>query len=371
MTNKHTSDDVPENEHEHETAVRALTDLALECARKKVPVVELQREVRKHLLKKHDDVLYDAIEETRDMADGTYGLLRETVEESSATVHLRGRPVRGEAPEMEINAFAIPVFVRSTGGMKPEQGFDDQPAYEELLESFTARGLESEGARVVLIQHWYDLAEIDRISYSNLHEIVREVAHGMDEKKVKPMPALERSMSGWDGASFAADDEALELRFLLGFSLKRADDPFYVVPSNEAKADAYFEQRMERYRDWTGFAGPLLARLAAPGREIELSFLYQDLFHGAKEQGANELFMLQMMADVRALLEEHGVAAADAVAVIGRADDDIGYVVRTQLRSAGGQELGTFDKPLDVPEQFDAMAADIEDALASLGIRKG
>ncbi|HEU4851260.1 MAG TPA: hypothetical protein VFT37_03790 [Telluria sp.] len=368
MTNKHIPDDAPDTDADDEAAVRALTDLALECARKKTPVAELQKEVRKHLLKKHDDVLYDAIDEAREMADGTYALLRDTVEESSATVLLRGRSARGDAPEMEINAFAIPVFVRSTGGLKPEQGFEDQPAYEQLLESFTARGLESEGARVVLIQHWYDLAEMDRITYSNLNEIVREVAHGMDEKKVKPMPALERSMSGWDGAQFAPDDEALELRFLLGFSLKRADDPFYTVPASEAKADAYFEQRMERYREWTDFAEPLLARLAAPGRAIEMSFLYQDLFFGAKEQGANELFMLQLLADVRAVLEERGLGGGDATAALVRADD--GYAVRAQLRDASGELIGEFDKPLDVPEQFDEAAADMEDALASLGIRK-
>ena len=364
MTKKHQSEPAPEQEVDEEAAVRALTDLALSCARAKTPEAELQREVRKLLLKKHDDVLYDAIEEARGMADRTWSLLRETVEEASSNVLLR--PRRPDAPGMEISAFAIPLFVRSTGGLKLEEGFNDQQAYEALLESFMARGLESPDARVVLIQHWYDLAEMDRISYSGLHEIVREVAQGMDEKKVRPMPALERSMSGWDAAPFEAGDEALELRFLLGFALKRADDKFYAVPEDEAKADAYFERRMERYREWTGFAMPLLARLLAPGRDVEMNLLYQDLFFGAKEQGAAELAMLRMIAGVRELLEERGLDAHAVETHIAVADD--GHVVRAELR-AGGEVFGAFDKPLESPDQADSAIADVEDALASLGIR--
>lgn len=368
MTKKITPEDAPDHEVDDEEMVRALTDLALECARKKTGVAELQREVRKHLLKKHDDVLYDAVEEARDMADGTHALLRETIEESASTVLLRSRQARGDTTDMEINAFAVPLFVRSTGGLQVGQGFEDQQAYEQLLESFTAQGLESQDARVVLIQHWYDLAEMDRISYSNLHEIVREVAGGMDERKVKPMPALERSMSGWDSAPFAPDDEALELRFLLGFSLKRVDDKFYTVPKGEAQADDYFERRMERYREWTGVARPLLARLLAPGREIELSFLYQDLFYGAKEQGANELFMLRMMAEARGLLEEQGLDPASVTASIDAADE--GYVVRAELRTSSGEVLASFDRPLDSPEQLQVVAEDVADALASVGIQR-
>lgn len=367
MTKKQNSDSGPDLDHDidDEAAVRALTDLALECARKKADVADLQREVRKYLLKKHDDVLYDALEEARDMADGTHALLRETVEESASTVLLRSRQARRDVPDMEINAFAIPLFVRSTGGLRAADGFNDQPAYEELLESLTRQGLESPDARVVLIQHWYDLTEMDRISYSNLHEIVREVAGGMDERKVRPMPALERSMSGWDDVPFAPDDEALELRFLLGFSLKRVDDAFYAVPKGEAQADAYFERRMERYRAWTETSEALLARLLAPGRDIAISFLYQDLFFGAKEQGASELFMLRMLADARALLEERGLDPASVSATIAAADE--GHVVRAELH-AGGELLAAYDKPLEAPEQLDVAAADVAEALASLGI---
>ncbi|HEY1042503.1 MAG TPA: hypothetical protein VGE60_01435 [Telluria sp.] len=356
----------PDHDADDEAAVRALTDLALECARKQAGVSGLRREVRKHLLKKHDDVLYDAVEEARDMADGAHALLRDTIEESASTVLLRSRQARGDEPDMEINAFAIPLFVRSTGGLRLNEGFGDQPAYEELLESFTRDGLESPDARVVLVQHWYDLAEMDRISYSNLHDIVREVAGGMDERKVRPMPALERSMSGWDEMPFAPDDEALELRFLLGFSLKRVDDAFYAVPKGEAQSDAYFERRMERYRAWTGSAEALLARLLAPGREVALSFLYQDLFFGAKEQGASELFMLRMLADARAVLDEGGLDAASVSAAIGPADD--GHVVRAELHSAAGEMLATYDKPLHSPDLLEEVVGEVAEALASIGI---
>lgn len=366
MTKKIPSEPVSEHEFDEEAAVRALTDLALACARARTPVAELQREVRKLLLKKHDEVLYDAIEEARGMADGTWNLLRETVEEASSNVLLRPRGGRPDAPEMEISAFAIPIFVRSTGGLKLDEGFNDQRAYEALLDSFTARGLESPDARVVLIQHWYDLAEMDRISYSGLNEIVREVAQGMDEKKIRPMPALERSMSGWDAAPFAESDQALELRFLLGFALKRAEDKFYAVPADEAKADDYFERRMERYREWTGFAQPLLARLLAPGREVEVNLLYQDLFFDAKEQGAEELAMLRMIAGVRELLEERGLEPHAVETHIALADDE--QVVRAELR-AGGETIGAFDKPLESPDQAEAAIAEVEDALASIGIR--
>ena len=50
------------------------------------------------------------------------------------------------------------------------------------------------------------------------------------------------------------------MRFLVGFALKRADDPFYAVPAGDAQADAFFDARMERYRDWTVKAAPLVAR---------------------------------------------------------------------------------------------------------------
>ena len=92
--------------------------------------------------------------------------------------------------------------------------------------------------------------------------------------------------------ALVVDDEAparSELRFLLGFALKREDDPFYQAPQEEAAADAYFAARMARYQEWTVQVSPLLQRCLAPaGADLEINFLYQDLFHGGKEQGMAE-----------------------------------------------------------------------------------
>jgi hypothetical protein len=112
-------------------------------------------------------------------------------------------------------------------------------------------------------------------------------------------------MRGWHASGYGPDDEAMELRFLLGFSLKHADDPFYKVPKGEAAADAYFEGRMARYRMWAGNIAPLLARCLSPHPgQVELNFLYQDLFYGAKGQGVAELAMLATLAEVNGRLDE-------------------------------------------------------------------
>ena len=128
--------------------------------------------------------------------------------------------------------------------------------------------------------------------------MLREVAATMSEKKMVDTPALAGSISGWTGGGFEPADDAMELRFLLGFARKRADDPFYLVPEDEEGADAYFAARMERYRQWTLEAAPLVqACLAADPASLSINFLYQDLFYGAKEQGMAEMAMLAMMSD--------------------------------------------------------------------------
>lgn len=351
----------PGDELDEEAAVRALTDLALDCVRGHADAAQLAREVRRHLLKKHDDVLYDAVEEARGLVEGTSTLLRDTVEEAAATVLIR----KEGAPDREINAFAIPLFVRSTGGLREGEAFSDDEAFDALLESFARDGLESPDAKVVLIRHWYDLDAFDRITYSTLHEIVREVAGGMDVRKVRPMPVLEQSMAGGVASDFAPDDSAMELRFLLGFSLKRADDPFYAVPKDAARAEAYFERRMDRYREWTVARAPLVSRLlAAPGRDIEISFLYQDLFFGAKEQAVDELFILQVMADASVAMEGAGVAPLQARATV--AQD--GAAAHALLLGPDGTQLAAFDKPVDGKEEGEAAAASLRDAFASLGV---
>jgi hypothetical protein len=323
---------------------------------------DLRHAVRRYLRQGKDAVLYGAIELARGEDVEAYRLLKEAVEEDAGTVLLR----KGDGPEMEINAFAIPLFVQSRGGLREAEGFLDEDAYAALLDSFTGAGLESPQARVVLVQHAYDLAEMERISASQLNAMVNEAAAAMSDKKMAEAPALLRSIAGWQPSSFGADDEAVELRFLLGFALKRADDPFYAVPAAGKKQDAWFEARMQRYQDWTVAAAPLVQRcLAGAGRagELRLNFQYQDLFYGALQQGRSEHWMLAMMAGFGAALD--GQADVRAVITLVETDDDAALGV--QLVGAAG-ELAHADRRLDVGDDVEAAIDDLRDALTTLGI---
>ncbi|MDQ1923354.1 hypothetical protein [Massilia pseudoviolaceinigra] len=327
--------------------------------------VDFGRLLRNALRKKNDEVLYGAIERTRYTDAGAYQLLRERTEEAAGSVTLR----RENGPEMEINAFALPVFVHSTGGLKEAEGFADGDAFEQLVESFKQGGLESPQATVVMISHAYDLDEVDAITYSHLNDMVRDAAGSMTEKKLVARPALERSMTGWAQTHFGPADKAVELRFLLGFAMKRADDPFYATPADEAAADAWFEARMERYRAWTVQAAPLVKRcLAADPSALELHFLYQDLFYGAKEQGVAELAMLQMITDVNAALEAGAVPAGEVRAVVGPAAVEDEMVMRVNLSDPAGVLLASLEKPLDVAADLQGEVDDLCDALGSLGM---
>lgn len=353
---------------------QALADLALVLAEREhvdeeeeqaaLPVKEeeFNRMLRNTLRKKNDEVLYGAIERARDADVGAYQFLRSRIEEASATVLLH----KEGAPAMEVNAFAVPLFVHSVGGLKEAEGFQDSEAFDDLVASFKQAGLESPDARVVMLAHAFDGDEADRITYSHLNDMAREAAATITEKKLVARPALERSMAGWSPTSFGEQDKAVELRFLLGFALKRADDPFYQVPGDEAKADAYFEQRMERYRAWTGQAATLVRRvLAAEPASVEVHFLYQDLFFGAREQAMAELAMLRMMAELGAAMDGHDGAVR---AIVGPADVDDAMVLRVCLLGEGAALLATSDKPLDLAADLQLEVDDICDALATLGI---
>jgi hypothetical protein len=322
--------------------------------------------VRNALRKKKDDVLYGAIELARFNDVGAYQLLRAHIEEAAATVVLR----REGAAAMEINAFAVPLFVHSDGGLKEAEGFQDGDAFDALVASFQQGGLESKDAKVVMVAHAYDLDEIDSISYCHLNEMLRDAAASMMDRKLIANPALERSILGWRISEFGPADKAVELRFLLGFALKRADDAFYTVPSGEAEADAFFETRMGRYRDWTVTAAPLVARcLAATPAALDLNFLYQDLFYGAKEQGMGELATLRMMSEVNAALEAGNVDPVQARADVGAAAEGEDLVLRVSLYGAGGALLAEIDKPLDVAADLQLEEDDVCDALAMIGVK--
>jgi hypothetical protein len=373
----------------HETAqdnddqsAQLLADLALDLAEQedsetsatmsaqlRQKEIDFHKLIRKTLHQKKDDVLYDAIERAKDADVGAYQYLRSNMEEASSTVFIR----HGAAPEMEINAFVIPLFVHSSGGLSEADGFQDQAAFDALVRSFQQCELESPKARVVLINHAYDVNEIDRITYSHLNEMVRDAWASMTDKKVAALPALERSMAGWSATSFGLDDAAVELRFLLGFALKRADDPFYQAPADEADADAWFAARMQRYQAWTQQVAPLVQRCLAPAaKPVALNFLYQDLFHGGKEQGLAEYFMLQMMAEINHALHKNGIAAQQVSAIVGPDDIDGAMVLRVNVHAvennARGALLASTEKPLDLAADLQLEVDDICDALDTIGI---
>ena len=323
---------------------------------------EFDRQLRNALRKKNDEVLYGAIEMARDEDVGAYEYLRNAIGEASATLVLR----REGKPAMEVTAFAVPVFVHSQGGLQQAHTFQDGDAFDALRDSFVKLGLESPDATVVLISHAYDPDEAGRITYSLLSDMTRDAAASMTEKKLVARPALEQSMPGWAGTSFSAADDALELRFLLGFAMKRADDPFYQVPADEAAADRYFDERMARYRQWTETATPLIKRCLGPQPDqLTLNFLYQDLFFSAREQGMAELDMLAMMAQLAAALARH---EGEVNAVVAPADTDGDMELRVCLRAADGAILAHAARPLDLAADLQLEVDDICDALATLGI---
>lgn len=378
-TNKRPAPRKPSNgtEQKDEQALRELCQLALNLSeqedRANMGTVlrdqeeDFKRLVRKLLNQQKDELLYSAIELSGDEDIGAYQYLRSAVEEASANLLIR----REGAPTMEIDAFAIPLFVHSTGGLQAAQMFQSDDDYQALVDSFQQAQLESAKAKVVLMRHAYDLKEIDAITYSRLTAMVREAGYFMSEKKLVPVPTLERSMSGWAPASFGADDTAVELRFLLGFALKRADDPFYRVPKDEAAADAYFTQRMERYQQWTADIAPLLQRCLAGERapQVSLNFLYQDLFFGAKEQALAEYATLQMLSELNQALQASGVAPEQAAAIIGPADSGHQMLLRVQLSGPDGAVLVNSERPLDLAADLEQQVDDVRDALDSIGVR--
>ena len=358
----------PPEAEDDEALAQAMADLvqAVSSAGTAALHEQLGKEIRNALRKRNDDLLYGAIECARAGPPAAYRLLREQIEEAAATLIVR----RDKAPADEIDAFLVPVFVHSHGGLDQVATFQDDAAFAELVDSFTQAGLESGKARVVLISHAYALHEIDAITYSHLSEMLRETAASMNERKITPTPALERSIGAWPAHTFGGDDEAMELRFLLGFSRKRADDPFYQPPPDEAAADAWYEERMARYREWTVRAAPLVQRCLSPQPDaISLSFLYRDLFFGAKEQGLAELEMLALMADINEALAEQQLAADAVRAVTGPADVDHEMVMRINvLKKADDALVLSCDKPLDAGADWQTEVDDICDALATVGI---
>ena len=371
-------------EPDNSSVAQELADLALAIAeREEAPGFgsadereeELLVAVRKLLRKKRDEALYEAIEVARYTDPEACRLLRGRIEEEAANLRLR----RGEGKEdnggnggveYEIDAFLIPLFVRTTGGLRAEESFQDEEAFEALANSFHPAGLESTGGKLVLLQHAFDLAEIDHISYSTLQEMLREAAASLLEKKLQPAPTIEASIRGWTGERFAPDESALELRFLLGFSLKRADDPFYKVPLDEAGADAWYAAREERYRAWTFQVAPLVRRLLGSAPDgIHVDFLYQDLFYAAKEQGVSELTTLGVLSEVARTLSAKDLEPDRVHAAVAPLDGGEHIVLRINLYALdGGPPWGSVETPVDLAADLGAEMDNLCDALLSLGL---
>ena len=346
--------------------------------------LEFQKMIKKCLLQKKDEVLYDALERTRYADIDAYQFVKQAIEEASEVILSR----RDDGPVHEVNAFVIPVFVRSMGGLHAQQSFQDQEAFDLLSNSFQSAQLESADATVVLVSYAYHLDEIDRITYSQIYEMTRDAQAAMSGKKNAGIEATERSFSGWPANRFAPGDAALEIRFLLGFALKSMDDPFYQIPQDEAASDAYFEAREQRFQQWTVQAAPLVKRclvmgggvgedgdgdadsdVGAHGRVLDVDFLYQDLFHGAKERGIAEYFLLQMVSELNGALGEQAIAPHATKAVIGPADVGHEMVLRVNLYAMTGPALlASAAKPFGETADLQLEADDVRDALRGIGV---
>ena len=322
--------------------------------------------IKKCLHQKKDDILYEALEWTRHDAVRAHVLLKEAMEEVAEVVVIP----RAGGVATEVNAFVIPLFLHTTGGLKGAQCFQDQEAYELLTRSVQEAGLESPDATVVLVNHAYQLDEIDSITFSHLHEMVRDAHASMHDMRAATATAISRSFAEPIDEPFAADDLAVELRFLLGFSMKSVDDKFYQAPADETAADAWYAARESRFQHWTEQVTPLVRRCFGPAdREVEVHFLYQDLFHGGKERGIAEYFMLQMMSDLNHALSEQGVDVAATRAVVGPAEVGDEKVLRVNLYASSDAALvASSEKPLLQTADLDSELADMRDALGMIGI---
>lgn len=326
---------------------------------------DLRKIVRKCLLQKKDGPLHEALDTAQD-DDGAYPLLKERIEEAAGVIVVRG----GDGRELEVNAFVVPLFARTAGGLDAAQCFQDEQAFDLLRKSFVQEQLESADASVVLVSHAYHPDEIDAIGYSELHAMVHDACDAMTGKKTSA-ETIARSMRGWPARDFARDDQALELRFLLGFALKKLDDPFYRVPDNEAAADRYFNARAARFRRWAQRVAPLVQRcLVTDGRDVAIDFLYQDLFHGGRDTGLAEYRALTMMSALQQALQRHGTQPQDARAVLGLWEAEDGApVLRVNLYAkADDALLASAEMPVAADADPQTEADDARDALASIGV---
>ena len=125
---------------------------------------------------------------------------------------------------------------------------------------------------------------------------------------------------------------------------------------------------MQRYQAWTASAAPLVARcLAQEPARLAIDFLYQDLFYGAKEQGASELAMLSTLSEVDGAVAAAGHAASAVSAVVAPVDGGDEIVLRVCLYAHGAAApFATIDKRVDLSADLSAEMDELCDALAGL-----
>ena len=363
--------DSPEQKDEALTRQLCALALYLSDQPKKNATTEQNRDdfyrlLKKSLHQKKDDILYDALDRIKHEGGRAYLFLKAAIEELAEVVVIQ----RPNAPALEINAFVIPLFLHSTGGLKHAEAFQDQDAFEALTKSIQTAGLEGPEAHVVLVNHAYQLDDVDAITFSHLHEMVRDAHAAMVDMRSAAATAIERSFGDAVDEPFAPDDVAVELRFLLGFAMKSLDDPFYQVPASEHAIEAYFAQRESRFQQWAKTVAPLVQRCFAPAeRPLETHFLYQDLFHGGKERGIAEYFTLQMMSDLNFTLAQYQLGTAATRAVVAPADVGEEKTVRVNLYALSNAELvASAEKPLPLFAEWDSELQDISDALTTIGV---
>ena len=322
--------------------------------------------IKKCLHQKNDDVLYDTLDRLKFDGGAAQNFFKTSVEELAEVVVIQRD---GVAP-VEINAFVIPLFLHTTGGLKAASAFQDQQAFEQLTESLQQSGLESPDAKVVLVNHAYRLDDIDSITFSHLHEMVRDAHAAINDMRAATATAITRSFGEPVDEPFAADDVAVELRFLLGFAMKSVDDPFYQIPTDEAAMDGYFAARESRFQAWSQQVAPLVQRCFGPAEQaIEVHFLYQDLFFGGKERGIGEYFTLQLMSELNFGLTQHAMTAAQSRAVIGPTQIGDEKVMRVNLYAIhDGALLASAEKPVAPTADWAGEVLDIRDALGMIGI---
>ena len=377
-------------EDKDEATTEALCDLSLSVTRNQArrlaselaeqQGIDFHKIIKRSLHQKKDEILYDALARTETNDPEAALTLKLAIEDAAEATVIE----RADGKTLEINAFVIPLFLHTIGGLDPQRCFQDQEAFTALTASFQAEQLESPDATVVLVNHGYHLNEIDGITYSHLHEMLRDAFAAMSDKRMAATPAIDRSFGGWPDSPFAPQDKAIELRFLLGFALKSVDDPFYEVPDDEDQADAYFARREQRFQQWTGKVAPLVMRCfglqhtghatgtgeADPHADNDVHFLYQDMFHSGKERGIAEYFMLQMISDLNHGLHVKNVAASKTRAVIGPVDLGDESVLRVQLLGIDDAMLvASADKPVPGAIDWELEIADAASALTMIGVQ--